>query len=216
MGSRSNRECQPEVDNGEVERPLLVLVCGAPGAGKSTLAKQLAPRLRLPLLMRDELQEVLYDTLGAPDEAAKPRYGHASYELLYTVARRLLEAGVGIVVESNFMRGWAEPQVAPLSERSRTVIVHCATRDAEETVRRYVERAERGERHPGHLDRTVVGRLRENLAAGRYEPMEIPARVIRVDTSESGVPEVEEIVKLIGRLDRRSVLGAGVRNALEV
>ena len=181
-------------------KPLLVLVCGAPGAGKSTLAKELAPWLGLPLLMRDELQEVLYDTIGAPDEAAKPGYGRASYELLYAVARRLLEAGVGVVVESNFMRGWAEPQVAPLAERARTVMVHCATREPEETVRRYVERAERGERHPGHLDATVVGRLREGLAAGRYEPMEIPAEVIRVDTSEGCVPGVEEIVGVTGGL----------------
>jgi hypothetical protein len=77
------------------------------------------------------------------------------------------------------------------------VIVHCATRDPEETVRRYVERAERGERHPGHLDATVVGRLKDNLASGRYEPLEIPAQVIRVDTSEGGGPGVEKMVGLI-------------------
>lgn len=195
-------------DAAVIRRPLLVLVCGAPGAGKSMLAKELAPRQGLPLLMRDELQEVLYDTIGLPDEESKRRYGGTSYELLYAVVRRLLDAAVGAVVESNFMRGWSEPRVAPLAERARTVIVHCATRDPEETVRRYVERAARGERHPGHLDATVVGRLRQGLAAGSYEPLDVPAEVLRVDTSEGCVPGVAEIVDAIGRLDGGALAGA--------
>jgi len=152
----------------------------------------------LPLLMRDELKETLYDTLGVPDAAGSRQYGGASYELLYVVARRLLGAGVGAIVESNFGRGWTEPQVRPLAEMARSVIVHCATRDPEDTVRRYQERAARGERHLGHHDASAVGRLREGLSVGRYEPMEIPARVIRVDTTGGYNPTLEEIVVLIG------------------
>ena len=47
-----------------MDKPLIVLVNGPPGAGKSTLALRLADELMLPLLMRDQIKEVLFDTLG--------------------------------------------------------------------------------------------------------------------------------------------------------
>ena len=66
--------------------PLLVIVLGLPGAGKTTLGRRLAAELRLPFFYRDGLKEVLYDSLGWQDRAETKRYGPASYELLYYAA----------------------------------------------------------------------------------------------------------------------------------
>lgn len=48
----------------------VVLVTGVPAAGKSTLARALSARLGMPLLSKDRVKEVLYDTLGELDRAA--------------------------------------------------------------------------------------------------------------------------------------------------
>jgi predicted kinase len=165
--------------------PRLVIVGGAPGSGKSTLARRLATELGLPLLMKDEFKETLYDTLsaeGAPDQARSARLGQAAYALLYAVTRRLLDAGVGAVLESNFYRGFSEAELQPLVAQARAVQVQCGG-DAEVIVRRYRERAERGERHSGHNDFAAIPRLRDYLATGRCEPLDLDVPTLRVDTT---------------------------------
>jgi len=47
-----------------------VVVSGAPGAGKSTLAGPLAERLGLPLIGKDHIKETLFDHIPAQAERA--------------------------------------------------------------------------------------------------------------------------------------------------
>ena len=92
-------------------RPLLVIVGGTPASGKTTLANLLARELRLPLLARDTLKEALMDSLGSPSRARSMELGGASYALLFVVLDRLLDAGVGAILESNFSRGRSEAEL---------------------------------------------------------------------------------------------------------
>jgi predicted kinase len=65
---------------------LLVIVSGAPGSGKTTLARRLGAALRLPLLLKDDLKEALYESLGADDREQSRQLGRASYDLLAPIA----------------------------------------------------------------------------------------------------------------------------------
>jgi predicted kinase len=153
----------------------LIVVAGAPGAGKTTLARGLAERLEVPLLAKDDVKEALFDSLGTGDRDWSRRLGAATYEVLFVVAGRLLEAGVSFVLESNFTS--AEPFRA-LPE-ARIVQVLCVA-PADVVLARYARR----KRHPGHLDDAIVDELRARLEAGEWRPLDLDGELIEVDTSD--------------------------------
>ena len=177
----------------------LIIVTGAPGSGKSTLARRLAGDLRLPLLMKDELKEALYDVFGSPDPAASRQVAQGAYTVLWCVVGRLLNAGCGLVLESNFYVGFSEIALAPFVARASTVQLQCGG-DPEVISQRYRERAERGERHPGHHDHAALPRLRDGLANGSFEPLALDIPTLRVDTTGATEyePGYDEILRFIG------------------
>ena len=123
--------------------PWYVVVSGAPASGKSTLARQLAPALGLPLLAKDTLKDGLLNVLEAPDVATSEQLGLASVEALIAVAA---EAG-SCLVESVWHRSRAVGQLSRLP--GAVVEVFCSV-PADVLQRRYHDRS--GTRHAGYFD----------------------------------------------------------------
>jgi predicted kinase len=173
--------------------PALVIVSGAPGGGKTTLARRLSSDLRLPLLSKDALKEALADAMGLPsDVPASMRLGDGAYATLYLALAAVLDAGTGAVVDSNFRRGVSEPGLRPLLAMGTACLVHC-TADASTLQARYEARFVRGERHPVHLDGDRVAGLAEDLAYGRFEPLDLPIPTLVVNTTDGWRPSYEDV-----------------------
>jgi predicted kinase len=186
--------------------PPLVIVSGAPGTGKTTLASVLADHLGLPLLARDTLKETIADALdpGADGSvgvqaADSSAIGRAAYAVLFAVTDTLLDAGDGAIVESNFRRGISEPFLVPLVAKSIAMLVHCEA-PHEQILKRFVGRAGGPGRHRVHPDLDRLDALRDELNVGRFEPLEFGIETIRVDTSSGYRPTLGELLATIQRV----------------
>jgi predicted kinase len=131
----------------------LLIVNGLSGTGKSGIARRLAGDLGLPCIGNDQLKEVLFDTLGWSDLEWSKKLGTTSSAVLWSVSRSMVEAGKSLVIEGAFHATEDGPRLRGLREQfnPRIAEIHCyASRDV--LVRRVKERAESGDRHPGHGD----------------------------------------------------------------
>ena len=78
----------------------LILICGLPGSGKTTLAAALSKKLGLVCLNKDSIKESLYDSMGFSTLDDSRKLGPISVRLLYDLADEQLGRGVSIILEA--------------------------------------------------------------------------------------------------------------------
>jgi predicted kinase len=173
--------------------PILV-IAGPPASGKSTIAGDLAQRLALPLIDKDGIKEILFESLGIGDRAWSQRLGGATYALMFHTLGRQLAAGRPCVVEGTFTSDIANRRFAEVCGQWPFVALQIfCTAPEEVLVARYATRAPG--RHPGHVDAAIVDELSAQVGGGRWAPLDIPGRMMTVDTRDFGAVDIDAIVR---------------------
>ena len=137
----------PSANNREVALRFLI-VTGLPASGKTTVGAAVAEALALPFLDKDEILEMLLESLGAGDAPWRARLSRAADQVLQRLALR--SQGAVIVswwrhplsrVSSGTSPSWLSALPGELIE------LHCRC-DPHVAVERFFAR----QRHAGHLD----------------------------------------------------------------
>lgn len=163
----------------------LIVVSGAPGTGKSTIARELGTDLRFGVLSLDPIKEALADVLGLGDEDWSNRVGDAAAEVVFRLA-----AGFPDAVAEGWWRGARRDRAVAEFAGAAEVFCHC---DPALAAARVAARIGAG-RHPIHRD--VINPAGAGAAAhvaalaATVTPLGLGGPLIEVDTGWPGAGAV--------------------------
>jgi 2-phosphoglycerate kinase len=168
----------------------IIIVCGLPGSGKTTLASELSKQLNIVCIHKDSIKEALYEVQNCSTLDDSKRLGLQSVKLLLKLAEEHIKRNVDIIIESPFNF----PEDYPLFEswiKNYGVVVFSVICfiDQKERAKRFQER----ERHISHHDaERIIDHLKKE-----FDYKDIPGKQIRVATDKPIGNLVKDIISEI-------------------
>jgi predicted kinase len=159
----------------------LIVLSGAPGTGKSTVAREVGADLRFCVLSLDPIKEALADVLGLGGEDWSDRVGDAAAEVVFRLALEFPD----VIAEGWWRRARRDRAVAEFGGAIE-VFCHC---DPQLAADRTMARRGAG-RHPIHRDMINPGGAGASAhiasLAATVTPLRLGGPLIEVDTGQPG------------------------------
>ncbi len=182
-------------------KPLLIIMNGASGSGKSWLSAQLVPKIAA-LRIRSDLERKRLADIDPFDRAVEPdpsiytlEFNDRTYAHLVECARACLEAGVNAIVDAAFLKASERSEFASLAHSlgAPFLIVSCSA-DAETLAARIAARRE-ARNDPSDADERIMQRQLETM-----EPLTLEERTQSIEIDTRAVAAMARVVAKVESL----------------
>lgn len=128
-----------------------MIVTGLPACGKTTLASFLGDQLELTVISKDDIKEVLFDTIGFKSRTEKLNLGAASTKIMYHFSELMMIGKRSFILDNNFENIDRAELSGLLKKYGYEAITILMDGDIDAIYNRFVERDKDPTRHPGHV-----------------------------------------------------------------
>jgi predicted ABC-type ATPase len=178
-----------------MRKPLIIYVSGAPGSGKTTLAKQLSEEFYIPHISSDLIHGGVRLTHGRPNDR-KESFDNAFIPMMIEMTKRHISFVVDQVLQKNISETDVIDRLEPFAD---IVYIHTVATDP---VKRHLERELSRTDRGGVLDREgLIARSdfhRGNLSRTQA-PLNLDVPTLVVHTDNGYDPSLKEIADFIER-----------------
>lgn len=173
------------------KKPILIIINGLPGAGKTTLSRRISEQFHFPLFSKDAFKEIFFKTLGIKDRSWSMELGKTAISTMLLAAESTLKKGVPCIIESPFQPHFGQKDIENLLKNAPAEIIQIfCSLPPQERIQRLLHRVHNGERHPGHQDPdSFTAEEYAVLVNTELDPMDIEGRLLHYDSTRENAYE---------------------------
>lgn len=160
----------------------LILIFGDLASGKSTYADILSKRYKITALKKDDIKEILADTVGFETREENLKLSFATFEIMLHAFKRAIMAEEDLILESNLREAELLRLESLAKESGYKILSIHLTADTEILYKRFKKRIESG-RHRAHLISDLMDYLGFCSYVTEQRNKSAPGQLIRINAN---------------------------------